>query len=184
MKRYNFVKIIGIVGEYPWMFECKHINDLMEHTERYMNTVIKAGVRDYFRSSLKTSGHYKTFWANSMVQMASINNKSPMMAGHELENKILAGKIKTLLNHGTIYLRENGSYTILTKDMSIKDRLVMDKMIYPNYTEEDIRITKWPNGEHFYASIGNFDVVDESGNQKWDSESEAREHAMKYLKTL
>jgi hypothetical protein len=52
------------------------------------------------------------------------------------------------------------------------------------YTEDDITINKWTEGSHYYAKIGDIDVVDEDGHVKWNSGDIAREKAIEYLKTL
>ena len=47
----------------------------------------------------------------------------------------------------------------------------------------NVRYLKWGeqyNGFHIYAKIGNLDVVDEHGNQKWSSHEEA-ENAAKWF---
>lgn len=47
----------------------------------------------------------------------------------------------------------------------------------------NVRYLKWGeqyNGFHIYAKIGNLDVVDKHGNQKWSSHEEA-ENAAKWF---
>jgi hypothetical protein len=57
----------------------------------------------------------------------------------------------------------------------------LNEMIYPTYTEKDINITKWPGGKHYYARIGNMQVMDENGDTKWNTYERAFEVAKKYL---
>jgi hypothetical protein len=47
---------------------------------------------------------------------------------------------------------------------------------------EEIRIIKWPDGKHFYAKVGNADVVVD-GKQKWDSKYAAQKAAERFLRT-
>lgn len=52
---------------------------------------------------------------------------------------------------------------------------------WPDQTEEDqIEITKWPGGSHYYAKVRGVDVVDEKGNVKWKTVRQA-EQAVKYF---
>lgn len=44
----------------------------------------------------------------------------------------------------------------------------------------DIRISRWPDGTHFYATVNGEDVQDENGNVKWDTYELAQENAIKY----
>jgi hypothetical protein len=45
----------------------------------------------------------------------------------------------------------------------------------------EYRIFKWPGGNHYYAKVGNVDVVWE-GRQKWNIESGAKRAAVNFLK--
>lgn len=78
----------------------------------------------------------------------------------------------------TLYVNSNGGYCqSLDK---ITNRYESERLMWPVFSEEDIRIKKWPGGTHYYAYIGpvqvkDFDVV------KWDSESDARMAAMAYV---
>lgn len=44
----------------------------------------------------------------------------------------------------------------------------MRKKTKKKYTEKDIRIIVWREGTHYYAKVGNCDVVVE-GEQKWET---------------
>ena len=48
-------------------------------------------------------------------------------------------------------------------------------------TMDDVRFIVWAGGEHFYAKIGKLDVVDEQGNQKWNTKREAEAAARWYI---
>ena len=47
-----------------------------------------------------------------------------------------------------------------------------------------IRTFKWPAGKHFYAKIGNIDVVDKNGEVKWNSDIQARKAAKWFIENL
>lgn len=47
---------------------------------------------------------------------------------------------------------------------------------------KEVRYLQWPNGKHWYAKIGNDDVVDAQGNQKWSTKKEAEKAAEWFLK--
>lgn len=62
-----------------------------------------------------------------------------------------------------------------------------DSLEYPEpevYTDKDIRYIQWKDGSHWYVKIGKYDVVDENGNQKWNTRNEAINAAYNYLKEL
>lgn len=93
-----------------------------------------------------------------------------------LKSKLIAikkGK-KLLINY-------SGGYSYLDREYTILETVEKARYVFPNMTERDIRITKWPKGTHFYAKIGNIEVVDEAGNTKWNTEDDAYREAKKYL---
>lgn len=49
---------------------------------------------------------------------------------------------------------------------------------------DSIRLIKWENGYHIYAKVGDDDVVDMHGNQKWSTTKEAEEAAKWYMRSL
>ena len=51
------------------------------------------------------------------------------------------------------------------------------------YTENDITINKWQDGNHFYAKICDIDVV-VNDEVKWNSHDIAMKNAKKFLKEL
>ena len=89
---------------------------------------------------------------------------------------VMAGK-KLLVN-------DAGGYMFLGGDIVETDRMVVDRIGGYRYTEQDIRLLRFRNGSHWYAKIGKMDVVDEYGNQKWNTRGAARRAAEKFLADL
>jgi hypothetical protein len=192
---YTFVKIKDTHYniDYPWILECNNIETLMEHTEKYMGTTIEKGVKDWFdinKNSTTTKDGYRyvphmtTYWCSHVKTLMDINGSSFIEQSTKLENQVFQGKLKQLFNGKTLYLREFGSYMVDSDSHVITNKIVTDKMVYPEYSEKDITIKQWSGGTHYYAKIGNMDVVDEDGNQKWDTYDEAYQKALEELKTL
>jgi len=192
---YNFVKIkdnrTGL--EYPWILECKDIETLIEHTDKCMDHTIREGVQDWFdktKNSIKLSEdyrykeHFTTEWAGMCETFAKMRGEHFIQSSATLENKVMQAKILSLFKYGTLYLREIGSYMMHCDGFEITDRMVSETLVYPGYSEKDIRITKWPGGSHYYAKIGKMDVIDEHGNQKWNTHAYAMNAALKELKNL
>ena len=181
MKNYKFVKLEDekLHMKHGWILEATDISTILEHTDKYMSTVIEKGIQDYFRNQ---KYHPNTDWRGMIESMAKIQESTPLSASILLENKVLQGKIKTFLKFGVIYLRENGSYMTTYDGLSETDVIFQgDKMIYPNYTKDDIKVRQWDKGVHYYATIGNFNVT-QNGVPKWSTYDKAYEVALKYLK--
>jgi hypothetical protein len=77
-----------------------------------------------------------------------------------------------------IFINSNGGYFGYNTNLEVTDTQEISKYKLPT---EEIRIISWPNGKHFYAKIGNADVVVD-GRQKWDTKAEAQLNAEKFLK--
>ena len=93
--------------------------------------------------------------------------------------------IDTLKKDGVIYL-ENGPRIFGFNDKYFEecDHVFSDNLSYPTTklaTLEDVRYITWKGGEHVYAKVGNLDIVDENGNQKWNTRKEAEEAAYNYI---
>ena len=100
-----------------------------------------------------------------------------------LENKVYQGKVNTLLKGYILLLRENGSYMVINDSIKIINTFYNDELIYPNYTLDDIKIKRWDGGKHYYAKIGNMEVVID-GINKWNTPQRAREMAEQFFKTI
>ena len=50
--------------------------------------------------------------------------------------------------------------------------------------QQDVRLISWKDGFHIYAKVGNDDVVDECGNQKWSTRKEAEEAAKWFIENI
>lgn len=85
---------------------------------------------------------------------------------------------RMILEGSTLYVNANGGYSIHMNDAV--NRYESETLMWPVFSKEDIRIKKWPGGTHYYAYIGPIQVK-ESDTLKWDSESDARMAAMRYV---
>jgi len=72
----------------------------------------------------------------------------------------------------------NVSYFTLSDDAEIE--IISENEIY---TLEDIRVSKWFQGNHWYAKVGLIDVVVD-GEMKWNTMEAAQRNAEEFLKSL
>lgn len=70
------------------------------------------------------------------------------------------------------------SFFTLTKDATYE--IISEKEIY---TENDIRVIRFPDGVHWYAKISNIDVVID-GEQKWNAKWVAKKKAEQFLNEM
>lgn len=68
------------------------------------------------------------------------------------------------------------SYFTIPKDAEIE---ILEERT--KYTLDDIKVKRWEGGAHWYAKVGNMDVVID-GEQKWGAKWKAQEMAERFLK--
>lgn len=102
-----------------------------------------------------------------------------------LLKRLYKDKMKVISETGGIYINKNGGYFCFHKGLQIQDEKILKnkagQIVFPKYTEKDIKIIQWENGKHYYAKIGNIDVVDKMNNQKWNTKKRAQEIANEFL---
>lgn len=97
-------------------------------------------------------------------------------------NDIYSAKYNALIDTGKIYVNNNGGFFSHNKYLEVLDELIIDEknLIFPEYTEKDIRVKQWDGGKHYYAYVGDF-RVERDGKNKWDSFNEAYKHAKSFI---
>lgn len=104
-----------------------------------------------------------------------------------IADKIVSAYSEMFLIDGVIFITENDCIRPI-KNIEKKTFKTENKEVlaWPlkDYTENDISVTKWPGGKHYYAKIRNIEVVDEEGDIKWSSTEEAERQAKIFLKRL
>lgn len=88
---------------------------------------------------------------------------------------------------GPIYLEDGVrqfGYTESNPYYEIVEHVYSDTLEYPfdKPTFDKVKFIQWPDGKHWYAKIGHDDIVDENGNQKWNSRIDAEKAAYLYIK--
>jgi len=122
----------------------------------------------------------------SLAEMFSVNTNSKedcssiLARNSILKMRVVSEQIKCLTEGKKLLINSKGGYFPLCKndDYNI---ISNNKIIY---SAKDIKISKWPNGKHYYAKIRDIDVVDSSGDMKWNTELKANQVAMFFLREL
>lgn len=52
------------------------------------------------------------------------------------------------------------------------------------YSETEIKVSKFQGGKHWYAKVGDFEVKDDSGDNKWNTEKYAYLIAKKFMNKI
>lgn len=198
-KKYKFVRFRDRYSNEPgktWWFVAKTSNDVMEHSEKILKPLFQVGfdsaVKDLCEAAFKFGNinlrNHPTDPVSSLIQeISSIKYEDSPLAFYETGNRLLrdaiSGRLKSVANGKEIYL-ENGVREFGGKADDIIETVYSDDLVYPDEkkpTLDDVRFIQWTGGEHWYAKVGNIDIVDENGNQKWSTRKEAEDAARKWL---
>lgn len=107
--------------------------------------------------------------------------REPMLSHLKLlQAKVLSDQLRHVLNGDRLAINKLGGYFPIKPDEEIEFIETKNDI----YIESDIKIKKWHGGSHFYAKVGNIDVVDEFDNVKWKSEKKAKEKSIKFIHNL
>lgn len=166
--------------EYGWRLACSDIQTVVEHTDKYGDAMIIRGVEDVLNSGIK-GHHLTTAHGSAISDLSKIRGESVLVSAYRLCVQGFAGKAKQISLGRTLYLNDNGSYFLHTDSHVILETMMMEKMVYPTYSKEDIVVSRWPGGTHWYARIGRMDVITPAGLRKWNTKRAARRAAESFL---
>lgn len=183
----NFVKVKklcgeGIVIDYGWMLKISNLGQLMSYHEMVGKERNSKAFSDVVKVE-KGKKHYTDRLGFTIHTIAEIHNWSIVGALTHITSVVIRNQLESIEAVGAIYVNRNGGYFPYDENAEEYDRKNNELLVFPTsdeISEKDIRIIQWPNGNHFYAKIGNEDVVWE-GEQKWNTKAEAKRAAEKYL---
>jgi hypothetical protein len=181
---YKFQKVQlnynGITIDYDWMLVIESLEDLMDYHKNVMKVQIPRAW-DNLIEIQKGKAHVETNLAYLIYcSTPSSNNTSLVELTTMVGDRIFDAKASGIIAHGKIYINKNGGYFPHTNDITVLDEMAVEKLIFPQYTEKDIRIQKWEGGKHYYAYVGNFEV-EMFGLKKWNTEEKATQMAKLFL---
>lgn len=104
---------------------------------------------------------------------------SPVISLLDLSYQTSVAQLQALHEHGAVYINSVGGWN-WNPGIEITQHIWRDGFAFPSFTKDDIRISKFPGGSHYYAHIGPMEVRD-GDIIKWSSRQEAYEHALACL---
>lgn len=209
-RKYKFARFKNKLGkEYSeWWFIVETRQDVIEHTEKFFKPAMQIGLDTNLNKSIETIMHpwgwfedgdpnhfghpdsiaeraiqvetrlkYGELWpmtmcngANSLFETVFENR----MKDVEKRKLYLAPEVNEFA-----YAEGNNLYDIC-------EIIESETFEYPPAVHilNNVRYMQWPGGEHWYAKIGNDDITDFNGNQKWNTKKEAEEAAKWYIENI
>lgn len=183
---YNNIEIT-----YDWMLVIDSIDDLLTYHKDVMSSQIPNAWKNLIEVQEGTAhinsnlARIINFQVPNFETETNHHNKSLLELTVIAIDKIFNAKADCLLNFGKIYINKNGGFFPHSKDITVLDEMIIndDRMIFPQYSEKDIRIKQWEGGKHYYAYVGDF-PVELHGENKWNTEKRAQEMAEAFLYKL
>lgn len=157
---------------YGWLFDIQSPDELFDYLEFVRASRARAELAEA-RKFAAGQSH-----ANVVAFMAQIKGITVLEAQLELNSRIMRGMEKVLFQDRRLFVNSNGGYFGVTEKIKIHESRDIDVWALP---EEKPRFVQWTGGTHWYAKIGDEDIV-VNGRQKWDTKAEAEAAAAKYLK--
>ena len=196
-------------GEKHWWFVAKTYEDVVEHTKKVFQPMMQEGFDAYAAKYIEfakkkftdfdsdyvyvphpdnhVEGALRTVWAAK--NNTTTTNPKPLDL-FNVANNIYLETFQNRINDvekRPIYLEDGVrqfGYTEGNPYYEIVERVYSDEFVFPTKhlaTIDDVRIIQWPGSLHFYAKVGKVDVVDSRGNQKWNTEEEAKKEAENFI---
>lgn len=166
--------------EYSWMLVLDSIESVFDFMEKVQYGIIKNGLLKLMYK--KRAFHCTDHWEQAVEITAYCKRTSILEESVSLEERILKSRLDSVMKYGKMYINCNGAGFPHNKNIEIVDEVIKDELVWPEYSAKDIKVIKWSNGNHYYSKVGNVDMIDDKGNQKWNTYKEARTVAENFLK--
>lgn len=194
MEKYHFYKIAEVRNKNNscWYFKPLDKKQLQEHWEKYSSVLINESISDILERQLKKLreeyvGHPTNEWTSFVEQITEIKGGNVLGNSNRMEFTLLKNREEMMNNKEEFFLDDKLTTFMLTPGITeIIDEFVSNMLEYPDekMSIDNVRYIQWDGGKHWYAKIGKLDIVDEDGNQKWNSKQEAENAVRKYFFNL
>jgi len=128
--------------------------------------------------------HKPIFEATKQLLMVEeLTKKGALQISADWSSRGFMSKFKFIAQGIPVIINDVGGFMLLTDDVEITDEIMAPSMVRPKFTEDDIKVSKFRGGSHWYARLSWLDV-EIDGRVKWSSAEAARKAALKFLDTF
>ena len=133
------------------------------------------------------SGHGKHIQQTSLTQLVhyrAVHTGQPILSAiSDVAGELAESMMNCLYATGVLYVNANGGWngggpTVKETGSFCRRK----KLVWPDFTEDQVRVSKFPGGTHWYAYIGNVQVRD-GDKLKFNTKAEALAQAKTYITT-
>ena len=175
-------KNTGLAGWWLMLRTPEELHDYLEATNGRYGRAFDNYMHDGFYSPHVT-GHGR-FIQEAPLTLAAylhgVNQKTSIIdAIMDLANVTATNMLDAILSHGHIYVNKAGGYN-WSGTYEQGDFVRSKTLVWPDFTEQDIRISRFPGGMHYYAHIGDTQISKDDKRRFWTYD-QAKDAAMAYL---
>lgn len=169
-----------------WLFEPQSDQQILEHWYKYARATIGEGARILTKKIFSgTKGHCCNDFEKAVETLMTSTGDRLFTSMACIEREALKNRLQSFCEGRRIYL--NHGIQVVTADSrfsEVVNTIERDVLTFPDEdkpTMNDVRYIIWEGGQHIYAKIGKLDVLDDKGNQKWETRAEAEAAARWYI---
>ena len=169
-------------GEGAWWLRIRTFEELLQY-HKITDKKYEKVLHNYLVAKEAGNGMvHMDYLTYAVCLSAKDERKNIIKTINDFANDVFKNQLESLREYGTIYINEKGGYCFsFNEDLEEVQFLKRKELEFPNYKKEDIHITRFPLGKHFYIRIDDLEVI-ENGRCKWNTYEKAYEVAMKYIK--
>ncbi len=184
---YHFVKFNN-----TWYLKPETLEDVIEHFKKFCGREFEQGFNDFKDNTmiredyngekyLYSKNHSISLWRNIVELTMKSTGESWFKTACSLEERTYKDRIKRFLDGKPMFFTDGLPYYPPIEWPEYDEEMWKEELVFPyEYNFEDVRFIQWPDGRHWYAKLGNIDIVSKYGEQKWNDKYYAMEVAKKW----
>lgn len=162
-----------------WWLKLTNADELLAYYEATMHSREESVLEEYLAKREEEYPRYSNL-TQAVVMNASKKRMNIFDAIRDLRLMVASQQLESIHKYGAIYVNSLGGYHSAYEGEPKYDFVRRDKLVYPDFKAEDIRIKQFKGGEHYYAYIGDMQVRD-GDILKWDSYDNAYKKALEMV---
>lgn len=184
MNKHRFV-LCGNDKTAGWWLKVTSLEELSEYHKEHNSKYGKAlenilHDKEYGAVTVTHGPNIRELPLSDAIFYHAMNKKvSVIQSTLEISSMVAEAQLKTLLKQGFIFVNSMGGWCP-TLACPVRQSVEKDSFVFPDFKSTDIRISKFPGGQHYYAHIGTMQVRD-GDKLKWNTYKEAYEKALECI---
>ena len=161
--------------DYGFLYELRDEGDVLAYWEEVAQYRWSYGFGDFLRTA--DMSHATTPEGNIIRVLVDAQGKAPLWILGTFTDRAYLAMARTIRECGPIVVNRNGGF------FPLRGQAVKESREVPTWTlpGAKIKVSQWPGGTHFYARVGDEDVV-ENGRNKWFDAGSAERAAKRFAK--